>query len=84
MALPDVRAWTPAAKTASSLESLRLISDDCAAKGNMFFFFFKSNKNDSLCDCAEFYSECVQTMTYQKMLQNTLYSFAIQLYLIIK
>lgn len=44
MALPDVRAWTPAAKTASSLESLRLISDDCAAKGNMFFFFLNQTR----------------------------------------
>lgn len=34
--LPDVRAWTPAANTASSLESLRLISDDCAERSKLY------------------------------------------------
>lgn len=31
--LPDVSAWTPAARTASSLESLRLISADVSGCG---------------------------------------------------
>lgn len=73
MALPDVRAWTPAASTASSLESLRLISDDCAAKRKYVFFFLLS-KNDSLSDCAEFDSECVQSMTFKKNAAKTLYT----------
>lgn len=38
---PDVRAWTPAAKTASSLESLRLISDGYAKNKIYYIYVYK-------------------------------------------
>jgi len=37
VALPDVRAFTPAVKTTRSLESLRLVSVDCGEKGRYTF-----------------------------------------------
>lgn len=58
MTLPDVRAWTPAAKTARSLESLRLISEDCSAK-IYIYQNFEIKQVSAAANSAKFDSDCV-------------------------